>query len=40
MAKLRLTVVFDNYDYLRPLRDGRIQREGVDLNLIKLRKNH
>ena len=34
MAKLRLTIAFDKYDYLQPLRDGQIQVEGIDLNLI------
>jgi 4,5-dihydroxyphthalate decarboxylase len=34
MAKLRLTVACDQYDYLQPLREGRVQAEGIDLNLI------
>jgi len=34
MAKLKLTIAFDKYDYLQPLRDGQIQPEGIDLNLI------
>ncbi|MGH7823557.1 MAG: hypothetical protein ACREQ7_00030 [Candidatus Binatia bacterium] len=34
MAKLKLTVACDQYDYLQPLRDGRVQPEGLDLNLI------
>ena len=34
MAKLRLTVACDSYDYLQPLREGRIQVEGIDLNLL------
>lgn len=34
MAKLRLTVACDSYDYLQPLREGRVQAEGIDLNLI------
>jgi 4,5-dihydroxyphthalate decarboxylase len=34
MAKLKLTIAFDKYDYLQPLRDGLIQPEGIDLNLI------
>lgn len=34
MAKLKLTVACDKYDYLQPLREGRVQAEGIDLNLI------
>jgi hypothetical protein len=34
MAKLKLTVACDSYDYLQPLREGRIQVEGIDLNLL------
>ncbi len=34
MAKLRLTVACDNYDYLQPLRDDKVQAEGIDFNLI------
>lgn len=34
MSKLRLTVACDDYDYLRPLREGRVQAEGIDLNLL------
>ena len=34
MAKLKLTVACDRYDYLQPLRDGKVQAEGIDLNLI------
>ena len=34
MTKLRLTVACDSYDYLQPLREGRVQAEGIDLNLI------
>jgi len=34
MAKLKLTVACDNYDYLQPLREGKIQPEGIDLNLV------
>lgn len=34
MAKLKLTVACDQYDYLQPLREGKIQAEGIDLNLI------
>ncbi|MFQ5902660.1 MAG: hypothetical protein ACE5JO_03125 [Candidatus Binatia bacterium] len=34
MSKLRLTVACDSYDYLQPLREGKVQTEGLDLNLI------
>lgn len=34
MAKLKLTIAYDSYDYLQPLRDGRVQPEGIDLNLL------
>jgi 4,5-dihydroxyphthalate decarboxylase len=34
MAKLKLTIAFDKYDYLQPLRDGDVQAEGIDLNLL------
>ena len=34
MKKLKLTVACDSYDYLQPLRDGRVKAEGIDLNLI------
>ena len=34
MAKLKITVACDSYDYLQPLREGRVQPEGIDLNLI------
>jgi 4,5-dihydroxyphthalate decarboxylase len=34
MTKLKLVVACDDYDYLRPLRDGRVQPQGIDLNLI------
>jgi 4,5-dihydroxyphthalate decarboxylase len=34
MAKLKLTIAFDKYDYLQPLRAGEIQAEGLDLNII------
>jgi 4,5-dihydroxyphthalate decarboxylase len=34
MAKLKLTIACDKYDYLQPLRDGKVQAEGIDLNLI------
>jgi 4,5-dihydroxyphthalate decarboxylase len=34
MAKLKLTIAFDKYDYLQPLRDGQVKAEGIDLNLL------
>lgn len=34
MHRLKLTVACDDYDFLRPLREGRVQVEGVDLNLL------
>ena len=34
MAKLKLTIAFDKYDYLQPLRAGEVEVEGIDLNII------
>ena len=34
MAKLKLTIAFDKYDYLQPLLDGEVQAEGIDLNIL------
>jgi 4,5-dihydroxyphthalate decarboxylase len=34
MAKLRLTLACDQYDYLQPLREGKVQPDGIDLNLL------
>lgn len=34
MAKLGLTIACDSYDYLQPLREGKIQPEGIDLNFL------
>ena len=34
MAKLKLTMACDKYDYLQPLRDGQVEVEGIDLNLM------
>jgi 4,5-dihydroxyphthalate decarboxylase len=34
MHALKLTVACDDYDYLRPLREGRVRVEGIDLNLL------
>jgi 4,5-dihydroxyphthalate decarboxylase len=36
MAKLRLTLALDRYDYLQPLLEGKVQAEGLDLDLIIL----
>ena len=30
MAKLKLTIAFDKYDYLEPLRSGEVQAQGID----------
>jgi 4,5-dihydroxyphthalate decarboxylase len=34
MARLRLSLAIDNYDYLQPLREGKVEPEGIDLNLV------
>lgn len=34
MAMLKLTIACDKYDYLQPLREGIVQPEGIDLNLL------
>lgn len=34
MSKLKLTLAIDDYDYLRPLREGSVTPEGIDLNLL------
>lgn len=34
MAKLKLTIACDGYDYLLPFREGKVQAEGIDLNLL------
>jgi 4,5-dihydroxyphthalate decarboxylase len=34
MSKIRMTVACGAYDYLQPLREGKVQAEGIDLNLI------
>ena len=34
MARLKLTLAFDKYDYLQPLREGAVEPEGIDLNLV------
>jgi len=34
MSRLRLTIACDDYDYLRPLREGSVRPEGIDLNLL------
>ena len=34
MKKLPLTIAFDKYDYLQPLKDGAVEAEGIDLNIL------
>jgi 4,5-dihydroxyphthalate decarboxylase len=34
MAKLRLTIAFDQYDYLQPLLNGDVEAQGIDLNIL------
>ena len=34
MARLKLTIACDSYDYLAPLREGEVEAEGIDLNLL------
>src|SRR5258705_3773500 len=34
MAKLKLTIACDKYDYLQPLREGLFEAECIDLNLL------
>ncbi|MFQ5850715.1 MAG: hypothetical protein ACE5JU_09015 [Candidatus Binatia bacterium] len=34
MARLRVTVACDNYDYLQPLREGKVEAEGLEINLL------
>ncbi len=34
MAKLPLSIAFDKYDYLQPLKDGSVTAEGIDLNIL------
>ncbi len=36
MAKLPITLAIDKYDYLRPLMDGTIEPEGIDLRIIEV----
>lgn len=36
MSKLKLTVACDDYDFLRPLREGTVKPEGIDLNLLSV----
>lgn len=36
MSLRKLTVACDDYDYLRPLREGSVQAAGVDLNLVSV----
>lgn len=39
MAKLRVTVACDSFDYLQPLREGRVRAEGLDLNVIPVEES-
>lgn len=34
VSRLALTLACDDYDYLRPLREGRVHAQGIDLNLL------
>jgi 4,5-dihydroxyphthalate decarboxylase len=34
MSRLKLSIACDDYDYLRPLREGRVHAEGIELNLL------
>ena len=34
MAKLQLTLACGDYDFLRPLIDGEIQPQGIELNVL------
>jgi 4,5-dihydroxyphthalate decarboxylase len=36
MAKLKVTMACGNYDRTRPLMDGRVQAEGIDLNYLAI----
>ena len=36
MAKLKLTIACGNYDRTRPLMDGRVQPEGIELNYLPI----
>ncbi len=36
MAKLQITLAIDKYDYVRPLTDGIIQPEGIELRIIEV----
>ncbi len=36
MGKLKVTLACGDYDRVGPLKDGRVQPEGVDLNFIPL----
>jgi len=42
MAKLKLTLAMDSYDFLRPFQEGEVQAEGLDVDLITLgsKKRH
>ncbi len=36
MAKLQITLAIDKYDYVRPLIDGTIEPEGIELRIIEV----
>ena len=36
MAKLQLTLACGDYDFLRPLINGEIQPQGIDLNVLTM----
>ncbi len=36
MKKLKLTLACDQYDYLQPIRDGIVEADGIDLNLLSV----
>lgn len=42
MAKLKLTLAMDRYDFLQPLQEGKVQAEGLQIDLITLesKKRH
>ena len=39
MGKLRLTIACNSFDFLQPLREGKVQAEGLDLNLITVEES-
>lgn len=36
MARLKLTLAMDRYDFLQPFQEGKVQAEGLDIDLITL----